>query len=274
MRQLLFLAAYVFLCSCNFPFDRSCYDNYFDLDEDIGTYKMLQIPDLEVGTGDTLWIDKTEYFKSYNDCDLGYGTIGFNLFKMDYSKVSIFTSDNFLGIIGREIGETEVELFGDAYVRRDDEPIREPVSQVFNIKVVENTASNKKPDEAHQPFFKVSDVTIVKDQRTESIFFVELIFQFDNGFYENEYYTTYNYRTLNEVEKEYESNSSLGSSLTNGADFKWDSTASDMYLKLRRLNYGASETDEVSHNVQLFMHVKSYPMNLPPKDRTYELIGY
>lgn len=276
--EYLLVSVWVLLSGCfSFLPDSRCYDNYFDLQEDIGRYEILPIPDLEVQVGDTLWFEKDEYFKSYNDCDLGYGSFNFDVIEMDYEIANFFTSERYVGIIGKEIGETNVFLLGNAYLRRDDVASRIPDSVSFKINVIENKTgrTGKRPDEALPPFFKITDVSFEKDVRGDDLY-LGVIFKFSNGHFENEYYTVYNYWSEGN-DHNFQSNNSLGSSETNGADFRWDSAATDMYLKLRRLNWISDEEgyrEDVSSQVQMYMHLKSYPLNVHPTEREFERIGY
>lgn len=253
---------------------------YLNTPDNLGKYETIPIPDISVNVGDTIWVSRDEYFKAYDRCDLGNGTFEFHFLQMDYDKISFVQSDIYYAIIGKEVGQTTVNYRGSFSLRRNGEQIDEQALGSFKVNVLKSGVSiPKKPEEAYTPFSVISEVKIEKEKRIENIF-LELKFVFEQGYFENEYYSLNAYWSDENPEDlmTYDKVNSGGFD-HHGPTIRWDSLSTEKYLKIRRLNRGAwidegTYEENVSTYVQHFLKIKSFPIEKPVIEREFKVYGF
>lgn len=270
----------ILLSSCDHFIDtvNGC---YLTLPDDLGSYEIKQIPDYSVNVGDTIWIAMNDYFKAYDRCDDGYGNFYMEIVDLEYDIAHFSQSERYFVISADKIGETKVDFRGSVNLRRNANDIRRTEFGSFNLEIVESGADQMiKPQSALSPFFSIDSVNIEKDIRSVGTF-LETKFFFDNGYFNDEYYSVYIFwdedgsgSIANYVD------TNAGGTDRYGPSFRWDSLTSNKIINLRRSNRATwipeteSYQEGISSYVQSFLKIESYPNDKPVLERQFRVIGY
>ncbi|MFV1884043.1 MAG: hypothetical protein ACMZ7B_06130 [Balneola sp.] len=266
-----------------------CSNGYFSLRDDIEGTTLKNMPDMSVTMGDTLWIKDSDYWENNLDCpEWGYGSFSMQFVLSDPEIAKPIILNDHIGLIPVSEGKTDIDLIGSIGIRKDgeDEHLYESLSFTLTVNNQESLSiNNKRPKEVYPPFFSIKEIIMnINDRRRDGWFEIEIqtnpdfeIFSnAETGFQEGFYVAIL---TDFEFNKEDLSNNSVfyRNYASKYFAFPWDSSASTVYGLIEKSNPDAwdSEKEELRKNMNYytgqFFGIRSYPIEAPVEERTFEV---
>lgn len=266
-----------------------CSNGYFSIRDDIQGHVLKDVPDMSIALGDTLWIKDSDYWENNLDCSFeNYGNFWTRFVSSNPEIAKPIILNDYIGLIPISKGKTDIDIIGSIGIRKEGEDKHLYETLRFNLTVEGSTsANNHRPKEVYNPFFAISEIKINPFEITnEDWFEIEIItnpdfevFTTPNGGNREGFYVTI-VTSLDFDKNDVLNQSGLYRNFSFGSfQFPWDSTSSTVYGLIEKNNPTAWNAEKESFNEKMnyytaqFFGIKSYPLNVPLKDRNFEVFA-